>query len=175
MRDPGGALLDSMTALLGALDPPRHGVVPTRDFLLVLALAGYTGDSRRGQRDLEALLDRYRVDEPPGEVGMRPGSSHGRARELGPAVSTAAEAAARAGCAAAAAGGDVGAAWPVNYERFLVDARLARLEGLDEAAVPPVGLVPRERRAFHCINFPKIENGSSTEQCEDRRGTHVLW
>lgn len=108
-----------MAALLLALDPPRLGFVLERDFRLVLALAGWPGDTRPQQRALEALVGHYRVRAEKGKDADRRLGGR-RAAPVAPEAIAAADAAAAAAESDAVADGRPSTgnlAWPVNYER----------------------------------------------------------
>jgi len=127
--DDGGALLSATEALLRALDPSNLGFVCVRDFRLVLALAGRPGVTRKEQRELDVLVAHYKIPPPP-------------LRHLSLVTSPQAEEA----LAAAAASVDPEAAWPMHYERFLLDARVSRLEGAEDLNVPPLAPWADEQR-----------------------------
>lgn len=101
----------------------RHGFVLERDFRLVLALAGWSGETRPQERAVDTLVKHYRIAPSSSHNGASKGNGQREQPRRQRAVPVAPEATAAANAAASTYGDDdVGfpancLTWPINYER----------------------------------------------------------
>jgi hypothetical protein len=183
--------------LFRALDPKNIGVVPAADFKLVLSLVmGETdvgGDdavaadalTRKMHHEMAALVDKYRIDAllssaDAGQVPLRhtPVSSQAKAcvRE--------AEALRVRSKQQPPTAWSAPPSWPVGYERFVLDARLSRLQGIDWDHDPPVGPWTEEQKkksknptalAMAVANKGAVAWGEHVAAFKARRLHAVMW